>query len=596
MASARKLPASYNVSTYGDGTRDYSSLATWEAATDNNLVTAAAGEVLECYDDAASFNDGVTLSGATTNSSYFRVIRPATGHGHTGTPNAGVFFDKTSGGYVVSIQEGYSQAHDLIARLTINTAASWYTFRVTEANAALIGCISWDISDSGSGSPSHFGVQNTSGAGFAVDCLAIGGTGTNGGFRVGATGGTGYAYNCTAYNPGGTCFIRTGGTATARNCLAGSATGFSGTWTNSNNNASTDGTAPGTSSRTSQTFTFVNAAGDDVHLSSSDAGAKGFGADLSADGNYAFNDDIDGQTVASWSIGMDTLLGALLTGTLSISASHAGALSIGKTLSGGLALALAHSGTFTPGKLFAGDLTCSLNQTGGIETQIQLAGTVVASLEGSGDLTAGVLLQGDLPETLSITGDFQRGVVFSGVLSTAMEVAGAVQTGQTLAGTLSMLLSDQGTLQTGQTLSGALSSTLDMTSDLQAASGLAGALSLALLQSGALAGGVLLDGSLLVDVGQAGAVVSGVTLQGDGVYAMTQSGILRVGVLLDGACTHSLNATGALTVVAGIVYGRRLIFLQEQLAQPTLAHTLTGPAVTNQAVLVPAVLEEQLLT
>ena len=67
MASSRLTATNENISTYGAGGfgRDYTSLGTWESATDIDLVTAAQSEVLECYDDAASFDDRLTFAGAT---------------------------------------------------------------------------------------------------------------------------------------------------------------------------------------------------------------------------------------------------------------------------------------------------------------------------------------------------------------------------------------------------------------------------------------------------------------------------------------------------------------------------------------------------
>ena len=70
------------------------------------------------------------------------------------------------------------------------------------------------------------------------------------------------------------------------------------------NNASADGSAPGTNSRNTQTFTFVNEGADDFHLALTDAGAQGFGFTDPASG--LFLDDIDGQTrSAPWDIGAD---------------------------------------------------------------------------------------------------------------------------------------------------------------------------------------------------------------------------------------------------------------------------------------------------
>lgn len=61
----------------------------------------------------------------------------------------------------------------------------------------------------------------------------------------------------------------------------------------SNYNASSDTSAPGANSRISQTFTFVDSANGDFGLTSSDAGARDYGTDLSA-GTPPVSDDIIG--------------------------------------------------------------------------------------------------------------------------------------------------------------------------------------------------------------------------------------------------------------------------------------------------------------
>lgn len=104
-------------------------LSNWEEFTDIDLVSAAQSEVLECYDDAASFDDHDYLDGATTNADYFRIIRPASGQGHDGTENNGVTFATAAKatGYAFLIWEDYSQIQDLIFNFTFNTAA-WEEF------------------------------------------------------------------------------------------------------------------------------------------------------------------------------------------------------------------------------------------------------------------------------------------------------------------------------------------------------------------------------------------------------------------------------------------------------------------------------------
>lgn len=153
--------------------------------------------------------------------------------------------------------------------------------------------------------------------------------------------GNGVIYDCTQafagglrFSGGGLCYAEdltfnncyygirdshaVGGTVTAKNVIASAPTdtGFlldAGSWgTGTDYNASSDGTSTaGTHNRVSQTFTFVNAAGKDFHLSGSDAGAKGFGTDLSADANYPLTKDIDGETPATpWNIGADQVAAA----------------------------------------------------------------------------------------------------------------------------------------------------------------------------------------------------------------------------------------------------------------------------------------------
>lgn len=69
-------------------------------------------------------------------------------------------------------------------------------------------------------------------------------------------------------------------------------------------NASSDGTASGTGSRASQTFTFTNEGSGDYSLSASDAGARTYGTDLSGDANNPFSTDIRQQARgAVWDIG-----------------------------------------------------------------------------------------------------------------------------------------------------------------------------------------------------------------------------------------------------------------------------------------------------
>ena len=132
-------------------------------------------------------------------------------------------------------------------------------------------------------------------------------------------GGEVYVYNNTSVdNERG--FNGSGGASTDRvlknNLSQGNVTDYSGTYdgTNSTNNQSGDGTAPGVNTVTG-TVIFVNESADNFHLSTSNTLAVHQGTDLSADSNLSFNDDIDGDTRPigwEWDIGADE---AQVTGT-----------------------------------------------------------------------------------------------------------------------------------------------------------------------------------------------------------------------------------------------------------------------------------------
>ena len=88
----------------------------------------------------------------------------------------------------------------------------------------------------------------------------------------------------------------------------------SGTGYNSTDDSSIGYTVTGgaTADRVSQTFSFVDASGDDFHLQSTDGGARGYGLNLYNHATYPFQTDIDGDdrggSGASWDIGADEVI------------------------------------------------------------------------------------------------------------------------------------------------------------------------------------------------------------------------------------------------------------------------------------------------
>lgn len=316
-ASSRVLPAAYNESTYDSagGGEDYTSLATWEADTDTDLVTGTSGYVLTC--SSGVHNDSVVLAGATTNANYFRVIRAASGA--RGTPTSGVRFEKSgtlADIFTINNQEAHFRCFDIAAK-AVTTSSSSVTHAVSfictvTTPSYWVGCVAYNTANTGS--------ANSLAAGFYVGYYA---------------GQAHYIINCAVYNINGQHAIdggimgtvSTAGTSNVyiynttinnTNSRPGItfATGINGTvlnlyvkntiiqdWTTAAISVSGSGTE--NLYQTTNATSGVTFAADGYHLDSTDTGAIGDGTDLSADGVFAFDDDIDGDTRNDWDIGAD---------------------------------------------------------------------------------------------------------------------------------------------------------------------------------------------------------------------------------------------------------------------------------------------------
>lgn len=124
---------------------------------------------------------------------------------------------------------------------------------------------------------------------------------------------TGRFHNCTFQGISSQAINRSAGAVSVKNCLFTGCAADTNDFTNvtGNNNATTNASGIGTSPRVSQTFTFVDTATGDYGLASTDAGARGFGADLSADANLAVTDDVEGEArIAPFDIGYDQYVAA----------------------------------------------------------------------------------------------------------------------------------------------------------------------------------------------------------------------------------------------------------------------------------------------
>lgn len=301
MSSARRSSLNENLSTFGDDTRDYTALETWANLTEVDLVTAQVSERLVCFNDpTADFEQQVFLENATTSIDYNRIISVNPGDEHNGIPGQGVTFSGAIGGagHLVAL-EPFVRFYDLASTFTSNATADRrsFTCRVGSSDCLIVGCLSYDVTNSHVDGTAHGFNSDTSGNIF-IDCISINPEGS--GFVT-----PDVAYNCTSVG-GVSGFIGDG--STVKNCLANGAStsDFSGTFhEDSFRNASSDGTAPGGEPEPDKIFTFVDAVNDDYHLDITDTGARNFGVDLSADATFDFDDDIDRDLFNTWDIGFD---------------------------------------------------------------------------------------------------------------------------------------------------------------------------------------------------------------------------------------------------------------------------------------------------
>jgi len=317
MATARRSATNENISTYGDGTRDYTSLDTWEAATDIDLVTATQSEVLECYKDSAEYDDNTDMNGAIASALYFRIIRPAAGQAHTGQPNTGVRFNSTDSvsNFAIRLREDYISVYDIEARCTTNSASndyclSFYSSGLTTSNA-IVGCIVDTPTNSGVGKYlGGIGNAGTDSAwtGYVVDNIVF--NPDFKGITIGTALQTNFVYNNTIYGCADIGFQLGGVSVVLKNNISDNNVGvdYNGVaGAGSDRNVSEDTTAKGTNPTKSANPTYVNEGAFDFHIIAANAFT---GADLSADGSFAFNDDFERQTIATWRAGADAEAGA----------------------------------------------------------------------------------------------------------------------------------------------------------------------------------------------------------------------------------------------------------------------------------------------
>jgi hypothetical protein len=122
-----------------------------------------------------------------------------------------------------------------------------------------------------------------------------------------------HAYNNTVVNCGNGLVSNASNVLAKNNGVSGCTDGYSGTLISGSTNNASDlaADATGTNARNSVTPVFVNVAGGDYHLDTTDTAWKDQGTDLSADATWPFSTDGNGSTRSgTWDIGADEFVAA----------------------------------------------------------------------------------------------------------------------------------------------------------------------------------------------------------------------------------------------------------------------------------------------
>lgn len=331
------MPVDIADATVNSITREYTSLAAAEAgATDANhlntadLVTGNYQLNFPCYYDSGPDTTAVTVDGYTTGAdNYIRIYAPnnMSAEANRWQRHGGAWDDLRynlviTNNHGIKTQDGHIRLEGLQIRLTGVTGNRMGVFVTGSIGAGSDIRVFGNIlrGDTSTGDW-HMGIDvwQTSGSGVVnitnnviYDFRRT--TGSNA-VGIGVEDGwiTSRIYNNTIYNCG-LGFYRWGGTAILKNNLiqATVAANYGGTIdASSTHNISQDATAPATGVYyRNKKVEFSDIANKNLHLSAADNVAKGVGADLSADANFAFNIDIDGNTrpsppTGTWDIGAD---------------------------------------------------------------------------------------------------------------------------------------------------------------------------------------------------------------------------------------------------------------------------------------------------
>lgn len=331
----------WTVDTDSGESPDYTSLNAWENDTTNvkhDCVTNDLWHNVACYaTSGAADTASVDWTGWDTSpTQYIRLYTPAATPGgrHDGKWTTDTYrLEVTNVQTSMNIRYNSGADHMIMDGMQFGYISTYRTsgFLVlcdstgdADAYYKIFSCVFKGTFSSTSANLSLLQCNRTDPDYFIINCTfhgANGGSGSHTGVELGVSSAPEvYMYNCTIRDCD-TGLSRTSGNARAKNvaindcdtaCFSGTPHG------DSTNNASDDSTEWGTPSNSGE-ITFVDEGNDDLHLASGDTICRGNGTDLSADSDFSFSDDIDGDTRSAWDIGSDEFVSAAVRRVMVVS-------------------------------------------------------------------------------------------------------------------------------------------------------------------------------------------------------------------------------------------------------------------------------------
>ena len=143
------------------GGGDYTTLATWEADTDNDLVTATTQEI--GYISGTIYEGHVIYKNATVNSDYYRVLAPYPGTKHTGTSGTGskIVKDTADANTFVIVEENFFSVSGLEVAGSGNNDVFLYGNFAPSSGGNIANCLIHDLLDTAVNSNNGIEINTT---------------------------------------------------------------------------------------------------------------------------------------------------------------------------------------------------------------------------------------------------------------------------------------------------------------------------------------------------------------------------------------------------------------------------------------------------